>query len=1151
MAKKKEIKVKTKDQKKYNLFKINLIILIVLLVLVLYFVLNVKPTIIGNAGGVIGVDFSSPIAAFQLDKTSMTFTSLSETQTLLVSTNDSKVYKNAYYSTGTTWNKFQLSGTTLSSGWITGAASKTLSLKASDLNLNDTNLTKTLHIITYSCTKLSRNKFDCRNNLWQLKDINVTYTGTPTQAATPVASPVAGTYTSAQSVTLTSATSGASIYYTTNGSTPTTSSTLYSSAIAISATTTLKAIATKSGYTNSSVLTSVYTINSTTTPLTIEGTVVVNTETGLWYGVEIPNNVPTALIYRNNSITSSNFEAYMLHAGDEEVSSSNNNLDGEIITGNKLVWNGTDMTSITHGLFTGYNINAIIKYNYLDRVPMGIVRKSNGMTDVSGVIAYNIIKDPNVGVVMKGMNGVKIYNNTFYNSRTTADTSRAFIDVYANPSPYAPSTGTKIYNNVFYTKHQTFNISVFEAEDLVNFESNYNIFYCEDGAPMFKVQGSPRTFAQWQALGYDLNSIVINPNFIDTINFVPSARLNYGTNLDSSLLSGLSTSAVWGTTSPATTNQNGTWQVGARVFDSSSSVVTPVASPVAGTYTSVQNVTLTSATSGASIYYTTNGSTPTTSSTLYSSAIAISATTTLKAIATKSGMTNSSVLTATYTINTGSAVEAPIATPAAGTITAPKTIALSSATSGATIYYTTDGTTPTIKSTQYTNPIYVLSTQTLKAIAVKSGLSNSSVLSSTYTMNLPANHTYYVATNGSDSANGDINHPFATWDKLKGVVVAGDLVYIRGGVYRSPKTTATTKVNWTNLTGNANNYIRIWAYPGEYPVLNLDDMVVTDNTYAVSDALSKYVWFKGLRVTGLAQDPTGATISFGWVHQDSSNMILENIELDHIGGFGFVNNGSGAGLANNNLYYNCDVHHCDDRYSVGDPWGGANGFNQTGGSDANNTYYIGCRAWWISDDGWDMFRGNGFTVIENSWAFWNGYEPGTFTPCNGNGIGFKMGPSTIPGQTNSTQKILKNCVAFENKFIGFNDNQGDYPDVGARIELYNNTSYKNADIGFHFGNGVASYILKNNISYDEYAYLGNANTIQSNNSWTSGMGITLNASDFMSISSVGMDGPRKADGSLPDVTFLHLVTGSDLIDKGTTVGIAYNGTAPDLGAFEK
>jgi hypothetical protein len=124
----------------------------------------------------------------------------------------------------------------------------------------------------------------------------------------------------------------------------------------------------------------------------------------------------------------------MLQAGDEGIGNTNNNLDGEVITGNKFIWNGTDMTSITHGVFTGYNINAVIIFNYLDNVPMRIVRKSNGMTDISGAVAYNIIKNPNFGVVVKGMNGIKIYNNTFYSSRTTTETSRGLIDIYANDS---------------------------------------------------------------------------------------------------------------------------------------------------------------------------------------------------------------------------------------------------------------------------------------------------------------------------------------------------------------------------------------------------------------------------------------------------------------------------------------------------------------------------------------------------------------------------------------------------------------------------------------------------------------------------------------------------------------------------------------------
>lgn len=83
-------------------------------------------------------------------------------------------------------------------------------------------------------------------------------------------------------------------------------------------------------------------------------------------------------------------------------------------------------------------------------------------------------------------------------------------------------------------------------------------------------------------------------------------------------------------------------------------VKTPAASPAGGSYTNAQSVTLSCATTGAAIYYTTNGTTPTISSTPYTSAISVSATTTIKAIAAISGMTDSAVLTVTYTISSSS-----------------------------------------------------------------------------------------------------------------------------------------------------------------------------------------------------------------------------------------------------------------------------------------------------------------------------------------------------------------------------------------------------------------------------------------------------------------------------------------------------------------
>jgi hypothetical protein len=153
------------------------------------------------------------------------------------------------------------------------------------------------------------------------------------------------------------------------------------------------------------------------------------------------------------------------------------------------------------------------------------------------------------------------------------------------------------------------------------------------------------------------------------------------------------------------------------LVNSTVAAATPAFTPVGGTYATPQKVTLTDGTRGSSIYYTLNGNTPTTSSTRYTGPISIVTNTTVKASAIAPGYVTSAVATANYTITLPQAAE-PIST---------QTITISEATSGATVYYTTNGTMPTTSSTKYTGPITFTTSATLKFIAVAPGHSNSAV----------------------------------------------------------------------------------------------------------------------------------------------------------------------------------------------------------------------------------------------------------------------------------------------------------------------------------------------------------------------------------------------------------------------------------------
>ncbi|MGE3840549.1 MAG: chitobiase/beta-hexosaminidase C-terminal domain-containing protein [Vicinamibacterales bacterium] len=164
-------------------------------------------------------------------------------------------------------------------------------------------------------------------------------------------------------------------------------------------------------------------------------------------------------------------------------------------------------------------------------------------------------------------------------------------------------------------------------------------------------------------------------------------------------------------------------------------VVAPTATPAAGSFTATTTVTLATVTPGATIHYTTNGTEPTEADATFvaGTPIGVDGTLTITAKAWKTGLTPSPTSTLVYTLRpvTPTLTPAPTGTP----FTSAQTVTLATPTSGAEIRYTLDGTTPTANSALYSSALTLATGTTVKALAFKSGWSASTEASGVYTFN--------------------------------------------------------------------------------------------------------------------------------------------------------------------------------------------------------------------------------------------------------------------------------------------------------------------------------------------------------------------------------------------------------------------------------
>src|SRR6185312_8314588 len=179
--------------------------------------------------------------------------------------------------------------------------------------------------------------------------------------------------------------------------------------------------------------------------------------------------------------------------------------------------------------------------------------------------------------------------------------------------------------------------------------------------------------------------------------------------------------------------------VASSTIELTAGLAPPVVASAGGTYTSEQTLTITEAIPGSTIYYELAGPLSTNGYVQYTRPIALpyGGIEAFQAYAVETGYVQSDVLAAQYTLNYPVAV-APAFSLASGNYLSTQNLTITDSLTGATIYYTTDGTMPTTSSTQYTGPITVSRTETIKAIAVASGYSTSAVTTATYTINISA-----------------------------------------------------------------------------------------------------------------------------------------------------------------------------------------------------------------------------------------------------------------------------------------------------------------------------------------------------------------------------------------------------------------------------
>jgi hypothetical protein len=489
-------------------------------------------------------------------------------------------------------------------------------------------------------------------------------------AATPTFAPADGTFTSAQSVKISSTTPSATIHYTTNGSRPSSTSPAYSAPIVVSSSETLNAIAVASGYSNSAIGSATYTITPPAATPTFSP--IAGTYTSA-QAVTIGTGAPSSTIHYTT--------------------------DGSTPTTNSPVYSspiavGANETLSAIAVASGYSASAVGSAKYTFTLPAATPSFSPAAGTYSGAQTVTIGTKTPSPTIHYTINGSTPTTNSPVYTTPIAVGANETISAIAIASGYTASAeGSAKYTIALPAATPSFSpaAGVYKSAQTVAISTKTpaaTIHYTTNGSV-------PTTSSPVYS-----SPITVGAN--ETIHAIAVAT-------------GYSTS-----------------EVGTAEYAITVPAAAPKFSPPGGKYPSAQKVAIQTATALSLIFYTTDGSTPTVTSRLYLGPISVSASETVNAVAIGVGTSKSAMGSAAYVI--GLQTAPPAFRPASCTYTSTQKVTISTATPSAAIYYTTDGSTPTTKSTLYSVPVKVSASETLNAIAVAKGKSSSGVGSAAYTI---------------------------------------------------------------------------------------------------------------------------------------------------------------------------------------------------------------------------------------------------------------------------------------------------------------------------------------------------------------------------------------------------------------------------------